>query len=229
MNVTKPEIETTKIKMLVYGQSGVGKTHFCGTAEDDPRCHDVLYGDVEGGTLTLHSRGEHLDIMRLDSFSSIGDLYDATEHYRCVVIDSLGELQKYSMDGILSKNNRNDVAQIQDWGTNLTQLRRVVRLFRDLDIHLIVTCLEKEDRNERTGDSLIGPNLTGALRNELPGYFDIVGRLCVDITKVQGEVTTERKLIVAPDGKCIAKDRSSLLGAQMINPTVPMILDRILS
>ncbi len=47
-----PEAERY-IKLLVYGEYGVGKTRLCGTAVAVPEMNDILLIDAESGTLTL--------------------------------------------------------------------------------------------------------------------------------------------------------------------------------
>lgn len=106
--------------------------------------------------------------------------------------------------------------QIRDWGTNASVLRKVIRWMRDLPIHFIAICLEIAEKDERTGVRTFCPSLPGKLAAELPGYFDVVGRLIVNTDK-EGEI--ERELLTAPGPNHMAKDRTDQLGKSQKKPT----------
>lgn len=104
-----------EVKFMVYGQSGVGKTRFLGTAIDDPRTAPVVWLDLEGGTRTIKSKcrllnsvkelGEpvegKIDVLRIKDWTDIQDAYEflfdsryarKRSPYRSVVMDSLTEI-----------------------------------------------------------------------------------------------------------------------------------------
>ena len=239
----KPSAAAQYLKVLVYGRPGVGKTYFAGTAEDDPRTAPVLFADVEGGVLTISHRGEALDVFRINDFGDdlealFGFLSSGQHEYKSVVIDSLTELQKASMRGIMRKAIQTqpgrdpDSPMLQEWGKNLEQVRRVVRAFRDLPIHVIMTALEVESKDDRTGEVTVSPSLSGKLASEVSGFFDIVGRLhtvAASSRDAEGnrQVTVTRRLLVSSTTKFIAKDRSGRLGIEVENPTIPMLLEQV--
>lgn len=226
----KPPAETMQwVKFLLYGSFGVGKTYLAATA---PK---ALMVDCEGGTLSI-PRDKKIDIIRITNYTELAEIFwelkDGKHRYETVVIDSLTEVQKRAMDEILmteyEKNPSRrdpDVATLTDWGKNTQQMRKAVRSFRDLDMHVVFTALESESKDERDGSVTIVPTLTPKLSTDVCGYVDIVGRLVARQNEKKGE--TERVLLTAPDTKHVAKDRSGALGAQLINPSFEDILKKI--
>jgi len=81
--------------------------------------------------------------------------------------------------------------------------------------------------------------LTPKLRTAVTGYMDVIGYMYVDSeaseqTGGEGagerEDSTPRRLLCRPFGKWVAKDRSpgQRLGLVLENPSIPVIMDRIL-
>lgn len=228
LKIQKLEDKETGVKMLVYGQPGVGKTFFSSSA---PK---ALFVDVEGGTLSIRNAGLNIDIVKVTKFADIFTihkfLHDGKHEYQTVIVDSLTELQKKSLDGIIEEAYRKDplkrdpdIAELRDWSKNTAQLRKAVRYFRDLPMNVIFTALEKEVKDEQTGALRVGPDLTPKLQSDVAGYLDIIAHMS---TK-EKEDGILRQMLFQPTGKYMAKDRSGKLGKVIKNPTFPMILDLI--
>lgn len=205
------EIDPT-IKILIYGPSGVGKTVFAATAPD------VLFLDAEGGMLSVADK--KIDRIKINSFKDIKDAFmflkNEKHDYKTVVIDSLTETQKKSMDEILKASGK-DMPRIGDWGMNIEQIRRMVRNFRDLPMNVIITALEMNLTDEDEGISTKSPALQGkSLPQEVMGFMDVVGYMVAQEKKIEsegkGKKETEKKVVrairVQPTASINAKDRS---------------------
>lgn len=157
--------------------------------------------------------------------------------YKTVVIDSLTEVQRRSLDrivdtrtgqvnpgsitrGVKFENNR---TTLQDYGDNTQQMRKLVRAFRDLEMNVIFTALEAEVQDELTGKITIRPAVTEKLWQDVNGYVDIVARMFTATKDKQ----VERKIAFQPYGNYTAKDRSGALGMGMTDATVKQIVDKI--
>src|SRR5215831_19271136 len=204
------------INLLVYGNSGVGKTLLCGSAWDVPEMRPVLVLDVEGGTLTLREKYPSVDVVRVDSWSDMQKVYDALYNgaeYRTVILDSLSEIQKFSMSTIMRDVKRSDpgrdeeVPGIREWGKNLWQVRAVVRGFRDLPMNVLFTAHADHERDTRTGLDKSNISIQGRSRIEVPGFVDFV---CYMYMKMRDE-ENRRYLLTQQTEKEIAKDRSNKL------------------
>lgn len=158
--------------------------------------------------------------------------------YRTVVIDSLTEVQRRSLDrivdtrtgqvnpgsitrGVKFESNR---TTLQDYGDNTQQMRKLVRAFRDLDMNVIFTALESEIQDEMTGKVTVRPALTDKLWQDVNGYVDIVARM---FTTTNKEKQTVRKIAFQPYANYTAKDRTGALGMGMTDATVKQIVDKI--
>lgn len=200
------------LKMLVYGNSGVGKTVFGSTAPD------VLFLDAEAGMLSL--KDKKVDKVKIKTFQDMLESFnflnsEQNKKYKTVVIDSLTEIQKKLMDSILLKTNH-DKPTIADWGTAIEKMRNMVRHFRDLPINVIFIALEKTDKDETSGGILKSPGLQGStLPQEVMGFVDIVGYMVAEERNKKGD-SKEKEIIrairVQPTASISAKDRSGKLG-----------------
>jgi hypothetical protein len=134
--------------------------------------------------------------------------------YDSVVLDSLTDIQKKSLDDIMQDAKRlekhdPDKANLEDYGKNTTQIRRMCRFFRDLPMNVIFVCLPADDK-EDSGEPIVRPLLTPKLAEEVMGYVDVVGYLFVrKATAEEGskKVKLERRMLVQQYDKFRAKIR----------------------
>lgn len=218
-----------KINMLIYGESGVGKTRLAGSADAVEEMRRTLLIDVEGGTLTLRNTFPEVETVRVKSWADMQKVYDAlyTGQYdfKTIIVDSLTEIQKMSMDGIMRKlveeyeERSADVPGLREWNINLEQTRKFVRAFRDLPVNTIFTALVKTDKNQRTGAMKRKPSLSGKMADEVSGFLDIVVYLYAK--EIDGE--NKRLLLCAQTEDTVAKDRSNYLPITMEDPTMAKI------
>jgi hypothetical protein len=235
VKILTAENQTNCIKMLVYGASGVGKTVF-GASAPSP-----IFLNAEGGMLSVADR--NIDRINIETFQDLRDAFDflkAGQHkYQTVIIDSLTEIQKKSMDGILAKSG-NEKPLIGDWGTNIEEVRKISRYFRDLQMNVILIALEQIEKDEISGQTMRAPALQGkSLPQEVMGFYDIVGHMSVQeknlgmdggpavIGKPQQTVLV-RSIRVQPSQSVYAKDRSSKLGAS-VEPDFTKIFNTVFS
>lgn len=189
LNITKPGA-SPYLKALIFGPFGGGKTHFLGTAQLDERTSPAIYLDFEGGEQTLS--GLDIDMVKVRSWEDFNDIYPALEKgeggYRSILLDSLSETHIFALMDINESAGRDDVLQIQDYGKASIQMRRLIRLFRDLPYHVFMTAQDKTDKEARVG-LVKKPALAGQMADEAPGLFDVCGYLT--ISKVTDPKTKE--------------------------------------
>jgi hypothetical protein len=226
LNVQPPSQISPYLNLLVYGNPGVGKTVFAGTAEDDKQTSPTIFLDVEGGTLSLRQR-TNLDVVRVKSIDELVEMHRklATEndgYYKTCVVDSLTELQKLDMGDIMHELTQRrpdldkDVPSQREWGKSIEHMRRIVRGFRDLPMNVIFTCLVIVDKDEN-GIVTYTPSLPGKLKMEISGFVDVVGYM----STVVEEGETIRRIQFAGTRRVIAKDRTASFGDMVDNPTIP--------
>lgn len=217
------------VNLLVYGESGIGKTHLCGTAADHELTAPLLVVDCEGGAVTLRKR-KNVEYKRAKSLIDVQTIFNELFKYnqgwyKTVALDSLTEVQdvdmRYIMKAYAKENDKidEDVPDQRAYGKSRTHMRTIVRAFRDLPMNTIITCLDMELREEGK-PTRIRPNLPGKLQGEIPGFMDIVGYYYKD-------KANKRIMQLQGTNKVIAKTRFPELGDWMEAPTIPDIWEKI--
>lgn len=225
MGVSKLQIEKLEEReqyanVLVYGESGVGKTTFASTA---PR--PILWLESEGGTASIGSK-EGIDVAKVQGLETYREaLYHLVNNpgdYKTVVLDSFTETQAGILKEIMkaavqADSSRDEFSPLfSEWGRLTGVMREIARGFRDLPMHTVITALQREDTDELTGRVKVRPRLSPALADELPGFMDAVGYLyakgnIVDAKalKEEGEAPeVERVMLLRPTVKHVAKLRA---------------------
>lgn len=208
-----------KLNILVYGPSGNGKTRFGGTVAMVAK---PLIASAESGLLSLRKLREELkvdfDYVDIKDFAELEEVYRYFKSPECrhdaLVLDSLTEIQQVCMDSILKSENR-EKAQMQDWGTLNIRMTKMIRSFRDLGIHFVVTALSAREKDEETQSFVSQPLLQGKLQDTVAGYFDEVFYLhSAKVKDAQGKEEVRRWLQTQGTNKIQAKDRSGRLPAE---------------
>lgn len=202
-----------KLKVLIYGEPGVGKTTFIGTAPN------MLIIDVENGTRTLS--GKAVDVLPYENINQIEAAVKllrtgekSFDKYDTIAFDSLSEMQRRLLDQQLQLLGGGAPVYKADWGVygeNTTRLRMLLNAFKDIDKNLIVTCQAKQEKDDSTGITSWRPDLTPKLAASAAATFDIVGFL-----RINGK--GERVLRVHPSKTVLAKTRVQL-PQEIMNPT----------
>ncbi len=227
----KPD-DAAYIKALIHSVQGNGKTHFLGTAQEDPRTFPMAFLNFEGGESTLS--GLDIDIFDIRDSTDFADVFrqlrDPNTPYRSAGFDSITEMQIGALLEILGKDkvNRADPDQLaqQDWGIVLVRLRRVVRQFmKMLPMHSFMTALSKDSVVARVG-TVKAPAIQGSFADELPGIPDVVAYLAL----LEEEDVVKRILLLHSNPRFSVKCRTpwgKSVPAEIEEPTVTKLLDAL--
>ncbi len=198
----------------------------------------VLFVDVEGGTFTLRKSNPGCDVVRVKTWPELQKVYDelhrGSHDYQTVVLDSLTELQKQDMQYILDelakgerasgKDVDEDIASVREWGRSIEHIRKMVRGFRDLPMNVVVTALQREEKDKK-GKVTFLPSLPGKLAYEVAGFFDVV--LFMYVKNVDGKET--RLCLTGATDEHVAKDRSASLEQVIPDPSMTTLYPKITS
>jgi hypothetical protein len=232
--VTPRKPETAhKVTALIHSVPGNGKTHFLGTAQEDPRTFPMAFVNFESGEQTLS--GLDIDVFDIrdtkDWDEVYRDLRKPTSPYKSFGIDSITEYQIASLLEILGKDtiNRADPEQLgqQDWGIVLVRMRRIVRQYvKMIDAHCFITALSKDEIVPRIGTVKV-PSVQGQFSNELPGIVDVVAYLALEDI---GDGEVRRLLLLHGYPKFSVKARTPwgvTVPTEIEDPTVTKLLDAL--
>jgi hypothetical protein len=195
----------------------------------------MLVVDFEGGTESLV--GLDIDVARMRSWSDfyeVARMLKAGKHeYKSIGLDSLSEVNRFSMNTILEQEGPGrrdpDSLQLQDWGKIRTQVSRVARLFRDLEMHVFFTSHDQEITDPREGEIKVPSFIPQGLRVELPGMVDICAYLALS-TRPNKEGEYARFLLLKNFPKYGVKARTpwnSEIPDMVEDPTVTTLFDAL--
>lgn len=233
-------------KVLIFGPAGNGKTYFLGTAMDDERTNPMLVLDFEGGTETL--AGLDIDVVSIRSWEDYDEVIDILltgehwklpgsslkegEEYKSLGIDSISETHIFALLSIIENRGEEekdpDLIEQGDYGKGSVQMRRFLREFRDLPLHVFYTSHAKEAEERGVGRIKV-PSLAGQMSEEVVGLMSIVGYLA----RVEGDDEDEelRTLILKDQPKFRTKVRTGWdttdCPSELDNPTVGSLLDAV--
>lgn len=219
------------MKVLVYGDPGVGKTVFAASAPKP------LFIDVERGMRSLKNHPEIAkDVQRfpLASMKELEDLFWAIKDgsigadRQTIVFDTFSALQKKHLDEILLEGNKKDhnknpyLATQGDYKANTQLLRRLIINFCELDkFHIVVLTHTTEAKDEYTGQLLLRPSLTPKLTETFEEVMDVY---CYMTSETNGQGETVRRIQVSPGTRVKAKNRIGGLPPVITDPTFNSLL-----
>jgi hypothetical protein len=223
------------VKVLVYGDSGHGKTMLASTLPAP------ILISAESGLLSLKKK----NIERLFGVGTAGIAYDIpvieiktvddlSEAYKwCAQAAEARQFQSVGLDSIseiaevvLNNAKRQVKDPRQAYGELLEKMESLVRAFRDLPGRNVYISAKMEPmKDELTGVVKFGPKMPGAkLGPGLPYFFDEVFRLGVNVGP---DGQPYRFLQTQPNLQFVAKDRSGAL-ASMEPPHLGYVFNKIL-
>lgn len=197
------DIAQSGIKVLVYGQPGVGKTRLCATAPSP------VILSAESGLLSV--QGEGLDYIEIRNVNDLMEAYEwlrsSTEAkaYQTVCLDSISEIaeQLLSDEKRKVKDGRMAYAQLND------RMASLLRAFRDLPDKHVYFSAKMEMAQGNDGIIINRPSLPGKTLTQNIGYYFDEEFAFVIQKDTDGKLI--RKLQTSKDTVYEAKDRSGVL------------------
>lgn len=233
---------SSKLSIFVYGMSGSGKTFLASTLLNDEDLLPALVLVCDGSELTLKNyMNDKLHVVRAD-LDVISDAYDtlsdSRNKYKSLFLDNITALHRVCLENQAKKSSKDKPRTeyeytMQDYGIARAQVLTILDRFLALPVSFITTCWASANVEENTSRRTIDPNLSGKLAFEIPGMYNVCGYLYSKEptaneqakAKVSGTIIpSERSLLVSATKEVpAAKDRSGLLGTEVLNPTIPGI------
>lgn len=203
--------------VLILGRPGVGKTRLAGSFPQP------FFLDLENGADTAHP-GEvrKIDIptdaktlatvkSTIQSLSACpyedGALQTSYGPVQTVVVDSMDAIQQAVMDFDILKGSRIKMERA-DWGTILNMVRPTLLLLRNMPIHVVVTAHTKTSDGEGNKSGAMDLAVQGALRDQMPRWFDIILHIA-ELPNAKRALVTQGQ--IWNQYRWLAKDRHNAL------------------
>ncbi len=185
MGWIKPEAHMNKIKILLLGDYGTGKSYFASTCPEP-----IFLLDFDKGAIGYANKQVYVP----DCFNEVLkptilwnrieqeiDLLIEDKHpegsFRTLVLDSLTTATKYAMDMAIEKRPLTpDSPPV--WNVHYPMVKvymdRLLDKFKRLSMNIIVIGHVSYDKNDITGEIIATPAITGNLKTYIPALFDEV-------------------------------------------------------
>lgn len=237
------------LRLLVYGQSGCGKTGLC----DEPTLFisPDPYGPATVKLLHGENGSRRWPVVGWDDIDEChaywyNRLVVKGEEcpFRWFALDTLTEVQDESMDAILEaaveKNSDRDpyIPSLQDYGKNQLMILRLVKSFNQLPVNILYTAwdLQYSDSN---GQETTIPDIRGGAKKghtvskEVCGKMTSFGHMSLKTVAVKGQSEKKevRRIIwknrrTEADGLITGKDRTGVLAPHTDDITLSEIRKR---
>jgi hypothetical protein len=195
-----------KLKILLYGMPGSGKTWFAASACACEMTAPALMLSAAGNPQSIWDWDQHPDTFEIGELEDLNQFYDwfaagqpedvgmverlgLNPPYKTLVVDGMTELQRFTL-AIAGGHNKLPIGtqpralQIQEFNPVLAHTVRMAALFFGLahrtapkPVHVIITSLEWEKLDIRTQRRDIRPLIWGSGGCELAGYAMSVARM----------------------------------------------------
>lgn len=213
--------------VLINAEAGAKKEALVRHGIDVSRI-DVWPSEEQGpGWITY----EHLEAEVIDPLRAA--LEKDPDAYVGVIIDSFTEVARRVLERVsaeamekairLGKNRDRWQVDLADHGIAASQMRSLLRRFRDLPCHLVITALERRDQDNDGGGVTYGPAMGPSVATDTMGLVDLVGFTAVET--VGGEEF--RTATFTPTLTRRAKDRYGLLPITMVDPFIDRIINYV--
>jgi hypothetical protein len=227
------------INAMIVADSGWGKTVLAGTA--DQRTTDggkALFLATETGTISAARKGSTADLWPIQHWNELPRAYNFMRYeggcdmYDWIMLDSITEMQKLSMDAALQKavadnaGRDPDVPAIQDYMKVQQQTLNFLRRFNELPVNCLYTALPLRLEDE-AGNPYFLPALDGkqgGIAQQAMAYMHVVGHGTKRMVETEaGKKQMVRRVYFQTTGPYRAKDRYGVLGRYMDDITIPQI------
>lgn len=211
-------IESHGIKMLLNGESGVGKTR--SSISLKAAGYKPIVISAESGVLSLKGSGiSMIDIARTDDGKGIlpqdrmARLYEVftwlqkgQPEYDTVFLDSLTEVNSVLMASLKVKfPDRKD--SLPMYGENFETMTKLVKAFRDLPYNVVIVSLSETEKDD-VGRRFVTSSVVGKVAQYLPSFFDEVLNLSIKEDDQKNPIPVFQ---TRPANNIVCKDRSGKL------------------
>lgn len=207
-----------RVKIVIYGQSGVGKTSLAKTTDGKTLIISAESGltsindaDIDVIDITVDDNDQMLTALdKWHRLKSAIELVKTSTSYSWLFVDSITEIGQVVLEAIKESDKKylDPKNGLQMWGVYGETMRGFIKTLRDLPkINVVLTCLAKQEKDEMNR-KIMSLDIQGRIADHLPALFDEVFFYHL-FNDESGE--RHRYLATGPTDYYTAKDRSGKL------------------
>ena len=193
------------IKMMIYGQAGMGKTTLARSAPSP------LLIDFDGGVKRVnmnHLQG--VDIVQVNTWAEVNQLFsEDLSAYQTIVIDTIGKM----MDFIIAYKCGSKQPSLRDWGGINQEFQSFSRNLSNLGKHIIFVA--HRDSRKNGDDTVFIPALREKNYNSIVTELDLLGYL-----EMRSEQGVQRRTITFDPTSLNDGKNTCGLPSMMVIPTI---------
>jgi hypothetical protein len=210
--------------MLIYGDTGTGKTRLSASSQKVPQMAPALLLDFDRGTGSVDWPIKQISVVDFKQITPAINLA-ASGKFKTVILDTLTELYRFLL-GESSRVRRlkrpesdPDIAEQADYLRAHEWMRRILRMLRDAPVHFIATAQRGVDYDPVTQEPKgSGPMISGRLNREVGAFFALVG--CLEVSR-ESVVELHTEVLY----QHLTKDREAKIPGVMDSPTMQELYD----
>lgn len=228
------EENVESVSLLLYGDSGSGKTTFLGSGRDNGK-HDLIIG-VEKGTVSAARAGSKVNVLPVKDLEHLFQIVEAIEdephRFEWVCIDGITKLQDVIWTAIITDavskrpNRSRFTREIQEYGEAQAILKEIVQRLVDSDANVIFTATTDLFQDENA-ETVARPNIhgkDGGIARWVTEQVDVVCYLTVG--EMKGK--TYRKFSFNKSDHFWSKDRFQVFEKPVANLTLEKYTQKLL-
>jgi phage nucleotide-binding protein len=196
------DVHSNGVKLLVYSQSGAGKTTLIKTLPSP------IIISAESGLLSLEDCDiPYIEVSDMDSLKEAYEyvISDECSQFKSIALDSISEIAEV----VLATEKKKAKDGRMAYGEMDTQVTEIIRAFRDIPNKHVYFTAKLEKQQDEMGRVMYFPSLPGnKTAQKLPYFFDFVMALRLE---KDADGIPQRALMVESDGLWLAKQRGSKL------------------
>jgi len=205
VNAKDIDITKLKLKVMVYGKSGTGKTTFATTF---PKPYIF---DFDNGMLSQRGKDIPYDVYGKEDwlkFESKLSEFEKDCPFETLVIDSVTTMEEYLLDHLIELTRKPRPTQLE-WGQLVLDLADVFLRINKFKVNVLVVAHEEMVQDGLTGEVITRPLIYGKkLPVQLPLFFDEIYRAQ---TSRDDKGKSVYQILTTADTRYIAKSRLACL------------------
>lgn len=235
-HITRPATTKRYPKFLIYGRNKKGKTTFSLSGGID----QTLILDPEDGTDEMKKSNPH--VWKIERWEDLDDAFNYLKYgqhpYKWISVDGLTRYSNMALKYVMKLQEEKSLDRIpgmvqqRDYNKAGELMKDLLTRFHNLPYGVIFTSQERmqeasdseEDEDVESSDVLYVPDLPKGVRGYVNSIVDVIGRIYVVKTEVNGKEVIQRRLWIGESLKYDTGYRSDFeLPPYLVNPTAPRL------